>query len=276
MLLISGCDSSDPDEGLTGPATVSGFVLDSQTGAAVADASVTFSRGSASRTEITDAQGAYTFENMATGILNMLIQADGYLDVFIEGIEIVDGENDLPPVIAPPPPAEGTYRIVLSWGEQPSDLDSHLTGPRADGSRFHVYYADRNPVSYASLDRDDVTSFGPETITLTPEVDGTYRYSVHNFSNQSATGSQGIAGEIDNSVRARVQVYSSTGLLATFLGPTPSTPGNTWRVFEMVASGGSATINPINQYVTASSAGDMSAFRPVPKQVSEISVDAAP
>ena len=33
------------------------------------------------------------------------------------------------------------FRVVLTWDEQPRDLDSHLTGPQTDGNgRFHIYY----------------------------------------------------------------------------------------------------------------------------------------
>src|SRR5690554_6052713 len=90
LLVITGCDSSDPDEDLTGPATVTGEVLDSQTGDPVEGARVTLTlsntaaRNGASRTETTNSEGIYSFENMATGTFTMLIQSDGHLDVIIE------------------------------------------------------------------------------------------------------------------------------------------------------------------------------------------------
>lgn len=259
LLLVAGCDSADPD--LTGSADVFGEVLDSQLGAPVEGAIVTFSRGGGQRQGTTDETGTFTIPGMATGTFTMTITADGYLDVTIENVVIVEGRNDLDPLVVTEAPPAGAYRIVLTWGERPSDLDSHLTGPTAGGGRFHVYFVQMNPVSYASLDRDDVSSFGPETITVTPQVNGMYRYSVFNYSNQGTEGSEGIAGEIPQSTRARVQVYSSTGLVREFLAP-PSTPGNTWRVFEMNASGGTATITSVNTYVTASGSGDMGTFRP--------------
>ena len=39
----------------------------------------------------------------------------------------------------------GTAKVRLTWGTDPSDLDSHLTGPDASnpsGPRFHVYYSE--------------------------------------------------------------------------------------------------------------------------------------
>jgi hypothetical protein len=264
VFLFSACDSSDPD--LDGDADITGLVLDSQQGSPVVGATVTFRRGNAERQGTTDATGTFLITDIATGTYTMSITADGFLEVVLENVVITDGLNELDPTVVTEAPPAGAYRIVLTWGQRPSDLDSHLTGPTAGGERFHVYFVQMNPVSYASLDRDDVTSFGPETITVTPEVNGMYRYSVFNFSDQSTQGSQGIAGEIDNSTRARVQVYSSTGLVREFLAP-PSTPGNTWRVFEMNATGGTATITSVNTYVTASGSSDMGTFRPADADV---------
>jgi hypothetical protein len=256
----TGCDSADVDD-LSGPANVSGLVLDSQAGEPVAGATVTFRRGTGQRAATTNQDGEFSITGIAIGTFTVTIRATGFIEVTLEGVEIADGDNVLPPYVAPTAPPEGSFRIVLSWGEQPRDLDSHLTGPMEGGGRFHVYFANPQPVDYADLDRDDVTSFGPETITVNPRVNGTYRYSVFNFSSQSAAGSQGIAGEIPNSSRARVQLYSSSALIGEWLAP-PSTPGNTWRVFEMTAQGNSRSVTTINTYVTASGSSDMTTFRP--------------
>jgi hypothetical protein len=262
LVAFVGCDSNDDDDdNLDGPATITGQITDSQLGEAIADATVIFSRGQAERSTTTDADGEFTIENIATGTLLMTVRATGYLE-FSEEIEVVDGVNEIPSIpVAVAPPA-GAYRIVLSWGQQPSDLDSHLTGPDGNNGRFHVYFGNRSFGEVADLDRDDVTSFGPETITVNPETDGMYRYSVHNYSNQSTTGSQGIAGTIENSIPARVQVYSSQALVREYRAPA-ATDGNTWRVFEMNVSGSNVTFTDRNTYVTASSAGDAGTFRGV-------------
>lgn len=69
----------------------------------------------------------------------------------------------------------GEMRIVLTWGDYPSDLDSHLVGPSPYGS-FHVYYDDKNAyydgVLYNNLDVDDTDSYGPETTSVYVEVNG--------------------------------------------------------------------------------------------------------
>ena len=135
-----------------------------------------------------------------------------------------------------------------------------VLGPDDQGGRFHVYYSNKTFGNVANLDLDDVTSFGPETTTLTPEHDGVYRYSIHNYSQQDSTGSQGIAGEIEDSTPALVQVYTEDGLIEEYRAPD-ATPGNTWRVFEMEVSGNDVDITDVNEYVDAANSGDTGVFR---------------
>jgi hypothetical protein len=135
----------------------------------------------------------------------------------------------LPPIAVTPPPPPGALRIVLTWGQAPSDLDSHLTGPDGAGGRFHIYFGDRF-FGQSLLDVDDTSSYGPETITVIPEAAGTYRYSVHNWSDQSASGALGIAAS-----PARVEVHDHQGLVCAYRAPGALQGGNTWRVFETEA-----------------------------------------
>lgn len=138
-------------------------------------------------------------------------------------------------------------RVVLSWGEAPRDLDSHMTGPTGTGDRFHTYFASRSD-QQSELDVDDVTSFGPETITLSPRpgaarlVPGIYRYSVHHFS-----GSSTIA---DSPARVRL-VFGGTNQERTFTVPAAQRSNQNgdddlWTVFELnVAQDGSITVLPV-------------------------------
>ncbi|MCW8631650.1 hypothetical protein OQH38_16240, partial [Acinetobacter baumannii] len=54
----------------------------------------------------------------------------------------------------------GSMRIVLTWGEKPLDLDSHL-----NYSNQHIYWSNKEG-HQANLDVDDRDSYGPETITI--------------------------------------------------------------------------------------------------------------
>jgi len=76
----------------------------------------------------------------------------------------------------------GKARFVLQWGEKPKDLDLHLVG-----NDFHVSFRNMKVVKdKARLDRDDITSYGPETITLDKIVhSNTYTVYVHNYSGEA-------------------------------------------------------------------------------------------
>lgn len=259
LLVGIGCDNSE-EANIDGDSSVTGTIVDSQEGQAIVDALVTVSRGEASRSDRTDETGTFTIDGIAEGSYTFRVTAEGLLDFVIEDFEVGEGMNTVPQITVAEAPPAGAFRVVLSWGDNPSDLDSHLTGPDGNGDRFHVYFSNREFGDVADLDRDDVTSFGPETITLAPETDGMYRYSVFNYSNQGENGSQGIAGEIENSSPALVQVYNDQGLVREYRAPDAE-PGNTWRVFEINVDGDNATINDVNEYVDASGSSDLEVFR---------------
>ncbi len=131
--------------------------------------------------------------------------------------------------------------IKLTWGASPTDLDSYLVGP----NNVRVYFANRGSLTgfpYAQLDVDDVTSFGPEVITIFnfPGA-GTYVYSVHNF---SGTFTPGITGS-----PARVEL-NNNGNVTIFTPPAgEGTTNYTWNVLEfVVADDGSFVVNPVNTW----------------------------
>lgn len=259
---------------LTGPSVVSGTVVGSQSGSGLGGIRVSFTRGEGMGVDTSqaavdleataDADGAFLIDGAPTGTYLCVIRGDGITPTVIADVEFEEGATNLGNSI---PAVEGLdageVQIVLSWAEQPRDLDTHLTGPDGQGGRFHVYYADRSFEDVADLDRDDTSGEGPETTTIDPRYDGVYRYSVFNYSDQGATGSQGIAGEISGSQAARVQVYNENGLARTYTAP-PSTSGNTWRVLEMTVANGAITIADVDEYVTANGSGDIDNFRALP------------
>ena len=166
--------------------------------------------------------------------------------------------------------------MVLRWGASPSDLDAHLTGPDSTGAaaRFHVFYGN---LAYGqmTLDQDDQSSYGPETITFYPTTDGVYRYTVHNYTlRSSAEGGQSLYDS-----PTTVELYSENGLFRTFAAPLPTsqnngTAANAWRVFELTKSGQTISITgvasaPADQaqpgltYVLADSPDDFRVAGPV-------------
>ncbi len=117
-------------------------------------------------------------------------------------------------------------RIVLTWGSTPRDLDSHLMV----GSK-EVFYGNKT-YGNCSLDVDDTSAYGPETITISTIENYTYRYFIYNY-----TGSGTMA-----SAQAVVTVYfgASSTPAYTFYAPTGS--GRTWNVFSYNAVTGEFTV----------------------------------
>ena len=149
--------------------------------------------------------------------------------------------------------ASGTYRIVLTWGSTPRDLDSHITGPLNSG-RFHVYYPSKNSYNngyqVANLDVDDTTSYGPETVTLYPSrtASGIYHYSVHDYSNKYLTSSKALSKS-----GAKVVVYKGSKQIATYKVPKGK-GGTLWHVFDIV----NGKVKKVNKMTYQTTPGNVS------------------
>lgn len=113
-------------------------------------------------------------------------------------------------------------QIILDWGEYPWDIDSHII----DGQK-HVYYANRDVPNELNLDRDDTSSYGPETITIfSPKVESKYEYYVFNYTDQS------FDGDSLSYSNARVRVFWNNTQVGEFT-ITPGVKGRTWHVFDI-------------------------------------------
>lgn len=126
-------------------------------------------------------------------------------------------------------------RITLTWGENPSDLDSHLFTPPVEGTAYHVYFSSRGSQTvapYADLDVDDTSSFGPENIVVAQNAPGTYRYAVHHFSGSATLASSG----------AHVKVIPRVGAPREIDVPTAASSARWWHVFDMDGATGVVTI----------------------------------
>lgn len=218
-----------------GSGTVHGVVTGSQDGEAIEGATVSVDGESISTT--TDVDGNYTL-TVPEGNQTLSVTMDGYYsneaNIFVEP----DGDHEknfvLSPILSG---GSGAMRLVLTWGEEPSDLDSHLKTPAIDGTEYHVYFGDHGDSTsapYAHLDLDDVSSYGPETITIYQFESGTYRYYIYNWS-----GSPAIAGS-----EAQVQMYDESGLLQTVVVPSTG-EGDYWYVCDIDGDSGAITL--VNQ-----------------------------
>ncbi|WP_167527983.1 Ig-like domain-containing protein [Desulfosarcina alkanivorans] len=223
---------------------ISGRVVDALTGDFLPGVTVFLhgeengNRGAAINQTDSDEYGGFVFTGVNPGVYVLVADQQGYIEgqrrVVLAPDEIlVHRDVVLSPVLNP-----GEFRVVLTWGEHPMDLEAHLTAPNADGCRHHCFYWNRS-ISGASLDVDDRESFGPETITISQMDPGTYRFYVHDFTNRNSAASTALANS-----DATVSVFSGSGDAPLVFSP-PAEAGNVWHVFNLDGSNG--TIIPIDK-----------------------------
>ncbi|MBN1627070.1 MAG: PASTA domain-containing protein, partial [Deltaproteobacteria bacterium] len=228
---------------LTGNGEISGQVIDALTGEVLPDAEISLFMEQEDETFTLLSQyssledGSYIFSDLPSG------------DYFIDAVlgDYITGENTLTldsddsivvrDIVLSPLMSSGEVRIVLTWGEIPEDLEAHLTAPNTEGCRYHCFY-DTREIPGASLDLDDMTSYGPETITITSFSPGTYRYYVHDFTNRTSTTSDALSLS-----GAQVKVYFGSGEEPVEF-TVPDQDGTVWHVFDM--DGDTQQITPVN------------------------------
>jgi hypothetical protein len=164
---------------------------------------------------ISDANGLVTFAGLSNPTVEVTANIEGYVTTS-QTIELTCGESNTIGFAMLSSTDVGTLRgdirINLTWGENPEDLDAHLTGPKINATspddRFHIYFSNRNNCDAAPcdttipawLDVDDVTGFGPENITIQKVNDaytpGTYRFSMHHYAGSSTIPDSGAAVKV--------------------------------------------------------------------------------
>lgn len=136
--------------------------------------------------------------------------------------------------------------VKLTWGASPSDLDSHLYTP----SGAHIYYVSKGSLTaapYAALDVDDITSFGPEVVTITQLAAGQYKYMVHNFSGTFSPGQTASPARVELRVAGRTHIFAP---------PSGEGANLWWHVFNLdVAADGTATVSTVGTWHPNSPAG---------------------
>lgn len=131
--------------------------------------------------------------------------------------------------------ASGQYRIVLTWGARPRDLDAHLRVPPdlEHSSYYFLYYGSRGRLEefpFAHLENIVNSGYGPEDIIITQAIQGTYVYYVYQSTTDgSLTTSQG-----------NVKLYRGDSLLGSWNVPS-SGDGRNWYVFDLNAITGEVT-----------------------------------
>ncbi|RJP77288.1 MAG: hypothetical protein C4524_08510 [Candidatus Zixiibacteriota bacterium] len=128
------------------------------------------------------------------------------------------------------------FKMTLTWGEEPRDLDAHLWTPEIEGISYHVYFGDLGSITmapYAELDWDDQYSYGPENLTIDELYPGTYHFAIHHWTGEGTIATSG----------AQVNVYSETGLQHTLTVPTGNAGENWyWHVLDIDGTTGQITL----------------------------------
>ena len=131
---------------------------------------------------------------------------------------------------------EGEWRVVLSWGKHPKDLDLYCI---TNFQPRKVYFGMKNEggqhdptMGSIELDIDVRQGFGPETITFTPNPAKKYRFIVHNYTGNAIKSLANSGGKI--------VVNKSRGPPVQFEVPTDIVLGDDgeiarfWHVFDLI------------------------------------------
>ena len=162
--------------------------------------------------------------------------------------------------------SEGSVTLELTWGENPVDLDSHLYYPTEDGSEGLLYFVFKEVIlgeTVIALDVDDVSSFGPEIITIPSfPVPGTYRYVVHHYAGTSNI--QDSPARVALNFNGDIEIFSPN---EAFGDPSQSY----WHVVNfVVAEDGTVSLERVQQFSPVSSGNfdnqTMARLKPLLKQ----------
>jgi hypothetical protein len=238
-------DAITQSGGTSGCANVNVQVYNAFTGAVLSGASVSIGGHAAT----TNSSGVATFSSLTQGAASVSVTDAGFVSATQGTTLACTGTNVVAVALSPASGqtgglSTGQFRVILTWGANPGDLDSHMTGPNSDGSRWHVNFDDKSAGGICALDVDDTTSYGPETITcpessLTLLRNGVYRYSVHQYSGSGTIGtsSASVRLEFGNGT-----VYNYTPPAAAYLGDD-----DVWTVFELTVNNGTISVAPVNR-----------------------------
>jgi len=217
---------------------------------AVEGATVKVKQGDVEITATTDSQGIFSARGVPSGQVTLEISKDGFIhsekELQVEGSVMSGSGADV--VISPNLPEDG-WRVVLTWGKKPKDLDSHVYYGRRGSC--HMYYG-KTKVKCRSayrveahLDVDDTESYGPETTTFLHLNNCQGRdnckmaFKVHNYSRRPDwAASEGV-----------VKVYNGEREVATYHVGTDGVESGRrnsrrqfWSVFQL--DGSTGTVSP--------------------------------
>jgi len=118
------------------------------------------------------------------------------------------------------PVVTGGYRIVLTWGSTPVDLDAHLICPDGtDVNYTNTSYLNGGVV----LNHDERNGYGPECNTISGITTGLFKYYVNRYTHDY---------KLINS-QATVVVYWGSTQVKQYIMPINQSENSNWYVFSL-------------------------------------------
>ena len=206
--------------------TITGKVKNALTGDGVAEVTIKVragldnQNGEVLSTFTSDDSGDYSIATLSTGDYTLDISKEGFVATY-KNIYVVGDESNTEDILISPTITSGEMRIVLGWGDNPRDLDSHLL-KKIDGNiDYHISYHQK--VSGGdSLDYDYTQGQGPETVTISDlSSTSTYTYYVYHYAGESTLKDSG----------AVVNIYYGNNVVPYTV---PNEDGKYWKVFDII------------------------------------------
>jgi hypothetical protein len=199
------------------------WFTDADTGKPIKEALVAIENTGSTRT---DMDGLAVFPIVNDGKHTFIFQKEGYVttkDTFnVTLSSIFSNKYSIPQI-----KQIDHIKIILDWGATPADLDAHLVKDNG----YHISYRDTKTSldKTAWLDKDAVSGYGPETVTVT-QIDkrAVYHYYVHNYSNRNTVNNSRLSQS-----KAAARVYINNRFHAGYQIETGKT-GTTWYVLDIV------------------------------------------
>jgi hypothetical protein len=209
-LVMASCLVSCSSDGGRSLGSVGGHVRDMLSLLPIVGADVLI--GDASGT--TDAEGHF-FLSVESGDLPVTIEDGGYVtlqsSISVDPAQHVDLDFELFPL--------PVTRVVLTWADEPVNLDLHAWVPMGTGTYDHIWrgdYGDADAPPYTMLDADVTTGHGPESVYIRPGI-GDYYAGYYHFAVQHAAGGLSLPES-----QARVDIYRGNQLHWTIRPPSGS------------------------------------------------------
>lgn len=180
---------------------LSGKVISAVSASGVGNAELTFTgRELSGETKVveTDSYGRYSLQ-LPSGDYTVTIRCSGYTEESFDCTvssytQETNRDFTITPVLE-----EGQIRIVLTWGSNPTDLDSYLSGTTDSGQQVYTSFRNRtctsNGQTLAELDVDDTDGYGPETTTIY-DINGVYEFRVVDFTGSGTMSSSGAVVKV--------------------------------------------------------------------------------